>query len=82
MNLIQQFPNISEQVRAKFKMTQKHRKPENIWSNLPCDDRQTKFHENEFRKWHIKLVFIIAGTITLLYTFIFNATSIFMWIVR
>ena len=63
MNLINQFPDVSMDVRAKLKRQQK-----NYSHIMAMEPQQTvtektlaDFYDNEFRKWHIKVALMITG---------------------
>ena len=69
MNMINQFPDISMKMRDKFKARKKSYqwKIENAEITYDKNLAQTKFYNNEFKKWHIKLVFIIVFVIASFY---------------
>ena len=80
MNLIQQFPDVSMKTHDKFKSRKNHLHWKIIHSEMTFDKKlaETKFYNNEFRKFHIKLFFIIALAITSLYFIASNIPSLFM----
>jgi hypothetical protein len=83
MTLIEQFPDVSEKVRAKFKIALRKQRDENAFRELPYDHDKSlvKFYDDEFRKWHIKLLFIILSIVAMIYGLVFNAPGLFKWIV-
>jgi len=66
MNLIQQFPDVSAKIRNKFKLRQSQ------------DKSSTKFYENEFRKWHIKVAFFILLVVASLFFIAFSLSGFFL----
>ena len=82
MNLIQQFPDVSAEKRARATADNKRLKTANAKRSHPYreDDAVVKYYENEFRKWHIKVLFIFVGTIAMTYYFILKGFWIFQWI--
>jgi hypothetical protein len=78
MNLIQQFPDVSMKMQDKFKSRKKSYQWKNTNAELTFDKNlvQTKFYDNEFKKWHIKLIFIIALGVALLCFILFNVSRI------
>lgn len=67
MTLAQQFPDISAAIRSKKEAVSK--KPEST-NGLPSfgnteADAVARYYEGEFRRWHLKFLFIVAGTIGL-----------------
>ena len=82
MNLIQQFPDVSAEKRARAKPDNKRFKTANAKRSHPYreDDAVVKYYENKFRKWHIKVLFILVGTIAMTYYFILKGFWIFQWI--
>jgi hypothetical protein len=80
MNLIQQFPDISVKMHDKFKSRKKSHQWKIVNPEITFDENliQAKFYNNEFKKWHIKLVFIIALTLVSLYFIVSNIPMLFM----
>ena len=70
MTLVQQFPDISEAMRLKRQMRNKDYS--SLKLELPLgyveDEEVVKFYEGEFKRWHIKLLLIVAATLALLFT--------------
>lgn len=79
MNLILQFPDISEEMRSKSKKNQRNYKAIN--ANHPLayseDEIVSKYFEGEFRRWHIKLFIIIAASLGFLWFTIINISWIY-----
>lgn len=80
MNLIQQFPDISMKMRDKLKSRRRSHqwKIENPEMTFDENLIQTKFYNSEFKKRHIKLVFIIGLTLSSLYFIASNIPSLFI----
>ena len=78
MTLIQQFPDVSMQIRQlNQKKTQKKvgsRKDHNASGN--CKELDL-YYDNEFRKWHIKLALIIVFIITSLLVALIGISRLF-----
>ncbi len=78
MNLIQQFPDVSMQMRIQSRSNQKKLRKEKQASQVNASDNTlTMFYENEFRKWHYKLLLIIVFVITSLYCTVFALSALF-----
>jgi hypothetical protein len=75
MTLIKQFPDISGRIRAKIKRANK---PVNASWPLPYneDPGVAAYYEGEFRRWHMKLFFIVAACIAISYFAILNGVWI------
>jgi hypothetical protein len=74
MTLSQQFPDFSvittnERTLRKQLFRSTNEKSKAVANKLDAD---TKYYENEFRKWHYKLLLIISLILTGLYTFLYN----------
>jgi hypothetical protein len=65
MNLIQQFPDISEEMRSKNKAGVKIYRSANAKKSLGYTEEEAvvKHYEGEFKKWHIKFLFILSATL-------------------
>ena len=72
MNLIQQFPDISGRIRAKIKRANK---PVNANRQLPYseDPGTPAYYEGGFRRWHVKLFFIIGACMAIIYFAFLNS---------
>jgi hypothetical protein len=82
MNLIKQFPDITEKMRLKIKTTQKSYKAANAAQPIYLEDEAVvKFYEGEFKRWHFKLFFIVGAILAILYYGLLQSASIFNWIV-
>ena len=48
---------------------------------IPYDQQNAlkEFYDNAFRKWHFKVVFIIASLIGSMYALLLNSRGIFNW---
>ena len=84
MNLILQFPDISEQMRSKTKRNQRNFKAVNANHPMPYseDETITKYYEGEFRRWHFKLLFIIAASLGIVWFSVLNSAWIFNAVTR
>ena len=82
MNLIHQFPDVSMKMRDKFKLRKKAYLWKDVNTQLTYDKGMTRFYDNEFRKWHFKLIFIIVLGIASLYFIILNAPGFFQWVIK
>jgi hypothetical protein len=69
MNLIQQFPDISQTLRAKIKINNRSYKAANAQqSSSYIEDKDVvRYYENGFRRWHFKLLFIVAAILGIFY---------------
>jgi hypothetical protein len=65
MNPVQQFPDISEKIRSKNRIVERNYRSANARRSLAYteEDALVKYYEGEFRKWHIKFLFILSATI-------------------
>jgi hypothetical protein len=79
MKMIDQFPDNTR--RLRLQRTQEQRKP---GSHLHLLSREavTKYHEGEFRKWHIKLVLIITFVMVFLSFLALQAPGFFRWLIE
>jgi hypothetical protein len=80
MDLIKQFPDVSIKAYDKFKLRKKPQQWKIINAEITYDKNlvKTKFYDNEFKKWHIKLVFIIVLGIAALYFIVSKILWLFM----
>ncbi len=78
MTLANQFPDISINMQVESKLREKR-------ANLAVSDETSpalaRYYEKEFRKWHTKLFFIIAGVLTVVYFIILNSYSVLKWFI-
>jgi hypothetical protein len=81
MNLIKQFPDISEKMRAKTRIDQRIYRTANAVRPLTYmeDKAVVEFYDGEFRKWHFKLFFIVAASIGVIYFTLLKTSSIITW---
>jgi hypothetical protein len=74
MNLVQQFPNMTNQ----SKWVLKNNKKEKLQAKL--DESSNKllsvFYEKEFKKWHYKLALIIVLILTSLFFFVYTISAL------
>ena len=79
MNLIQQFPDISGKIRARIKINNRNYKAVNPVQPLSYIENEvvSKYYEGEFRRWHLKFLFIIAFTLGILYFTLLKSAWIF-----
>jgi hypothetical protein len=81
MNLIKQFPDITEKMRSKIKVTQKNYKTAYAAQVIYVEDEAVvKFYEGEFRRWHFKLFFIVGSILAILYFGLLQSASVFNWV--
>lgn len=82
MNLTKQFPDISEKLRAKIKISARNYKPVNApqSSSYIEDQAVVKYYEGEFRRWHLKLLFIVVVTLSSFYLVLLKSGWIFHWV--
>jgi hypothetical protein len=83
MNLIQQFPDVSMQIRNRVKWNKKSPQEKKMSKrNLNDNDPKVALsYDNQFKTWHYKLTLLIAVGIACLYGVILTASGIFQWIV-
>jgi hypothetical protein len=69
MNLVQQFPDISENLRTKNGMGNRHSRSANSKQSLAYveDETVVQYYEGEFRKWHFKFLVILAAIFGMIY---------------
>lgn len=67
MNLIEQFPDVSEKIRARRNLKKVKASMRITRSAASYHEERTvaESHEAAFRKWHVKVLFIIAGSIAI-----------------
>jgi hypothetical protein len=75
MNLIEQFPDVSDKIRAKRKMKQtkaskRISRPAQVYHEPKS---VAGSHEAAFRRWHLKVLLIIAGSIGITYYALLNS---------
>jgi hypothetical protein len=65
MTLIQQFPDISQTIRSKNKTGDRRYRSANAKKSLGYleSDAVARYYEGEFRRWHVKFLFIVAATL-------------------
>lgn len=82
MNLIQQFPDTSEKIRTKIKVHQRiYRAANALQPPVYSESKEViEFYEGTFRRWHIKLLFIIATCLGAGYFVLHKSAWIFNWI--
>jgi hypothetical protein len=82
MNLIKQFPDISEKMRAKIRMEQRVYRVTNAMQPLTYieDKAVVKYYEGEFKRWHFKLFFIVAASIGGVYFVLLKSSWILNWL--
>jgi hypothetical protein len=79
MNLVQQFPDISEKMRSKKEMGDRSYRSANAKQSLGYieDEAVVQYYEGEFRRWHIKFLFIVAATLGVTYVIILKSFWIY-----
>jgi hypothetical protein len=81
MTLKEQFPDVSMRIREKKKLDVNYKAVElfkDIQYNPITLDQ--KFYDNEFRKWHYKVLIYLGFLFTALYYFVLHGKSIYTWI--
>jgi hypothetical protein len=80
MNLVQQFPDVSLQMRNKLKARQ--RNMEIAIKQVATDSEKAlaKYYRDEFRRWHFKLGLIILACTAGIYAAVFAAPAVLEWI--
>jgi hypothetical protein len=79
MNLIDQFPDVSEKMRANIRMSRKNYASANAIQPLSYSEGEavSRYYEGEFRRWHFKLLFIVAASVGIVYLALLNGAWIF-----
>jgi hypothetical protein len=83
MNLIQQFPDVSLQIRNRVKWNQKDRLEKRMSAERLKDNdpELLLFYADEFKKWHYKITVIIVLGITCLYSVVLAGSGFLQWII-
>ena len=65
MNLIQQFPDISAKIRSKTGVVDKKYRSANAKQSSGYIEHESvaQYYEGEFRRWHIKFLFILTASL-------------------
>jgi hypothetical protein len=74
MKVTQQFPDYSAAAIARrsfSKNAYRRTMAKSALMNTKAD-AEARYYDNEFRKWHFKLAFIIAGLLTILFIFVLS----------
>jgi hypothetical protein len=73
MNLLQQFPDTT----SKSKRTFNNRRREKARAERGYDSKRLElFYDNEFRKWHYKLVLIILFILICLFVVVYTISGL------
>jgi hypothetical protein len=83
MNMIERFPDASVNIRAeRLLLSQKKNAAKFSREMLGPDSNKelARFYDDEFKKWHLQLAFIVTGCVVLVYVVAFNASDFFNWI--
>jgi hypothetical protein len=82
MNMIEQFPDASIKIREERLNSQKKNTAKFSREMLGADSTKelARFYDDEFKKWHLQLAFIVTGCVVLVYVVAFNASDFFNWI--
>jgi hypothetical protein len=81
MTLAEQFPDASIMLRTKFRMDVKNRRRHIGSEQLAIEDKvMAKFYQDEYKKWHIKLVVIVVACLASFYFVVANLPGFFKWI--
>jgi nitrate reductase NapE component len=83
MTLIEKFPNRSRRITARYRKCAKHDTTEKPKATIDYTVQKTlaKFYDNEFRNFHIKLLFILLGSFSLLLLIVVNAFAFVDWMI-
>jgi hypothetical protein len=78
MTLAQQFPDISAVIRSKKEATFKNSGSVNARQSLRYTEAEavTRYYEGEFKRWHVKFLFIVAAALGAVYLIMF----MFFWV--
>ncbi len=76
MDLIRQFPDISTSVREKARIN-RARKATTPSVTHKIEKTRAQMHEHEFRKWHVKLLFMMIIILTGIYLLVLNSPWMF-----
>lgn len=75
MSLTEQFPDVSGRIRARIKRANR---PVN--ANMPLPYREdpliAAYYEGQFRRWHMKLFFIVSACLAITYFGLLNSARI------
>ena len=79
MNLVRQFPDISEKMRSKNETGGRSSRSANAKQSRGYweDDAVVKYYEGQFRRWHLQFLFILAATLGVTYIIILNSFWIY-----
>jgi hypothetical protein len=82
MNLIEQFPDVSAEIRNKIKMRQKNYRKETFVKPVKhhTDNALADFHHKEFKKLHLAVFVIISVLIGGTYLILLNSPWLFIWV--
>jgi hypothetical protein len=82
MNLIQQFPDISQKIRSKIAEGQRNYKTANAKQAMPYSEEEavSAYYEGEFRRRHFKLFFIVGSILGIIYFALLKGSWILNWI--
>lgn len=79
MNLVQQFPDISQNLRSKNEKGNRSFRAANAKQSLKYIESESvaQYYEGEFRRWHIKFLFLVAVTCGLIYVVLLKSFWIY-----
>jgi hypothetical protein len=84
MTLVEQFPDHTYKIREKLRMTAPNYAVIKAITPVMSESDKTlaKFYDDEFRRWHYKFIFILAGCFISLCTIIASAPGILEWMIN
>jgi glutaminase len=79
MNLVQQFPDISEKLRSKNEKSYRNFRSANVKqsSGYIEDEAVVQYYEGEFRRCHIKFLSIVVATFAVIYVILLKSSWIY-----
>lgn len=82
MNLIQQFPDVSQKIRSKIAEGQRNYKTANAKQSIIYSEEEavSAHYEGEFRRWHFKLFFIVGSILGTIYFALLKSSWVLNWI--
>ena len=78
MNLIQQFPDISEERRSKNESGYRNSRTANARQVGYMEEAAVvQYYPGEFRRWHIKFILMVAATLGTIYVALLKSSWIY-----
>ena len=80
--MIHHFPDHTRNAKTNLKISHRRFIAKSTDLELTTDSEKAleKYYDDEFRKWHVKLLFILLGCFTALYVIVAGAPGFFNWI--